>query len=449
MARPLARHPDRAPAPHARGQRHRRAGHPLPCARGPWPCSSSPRPRATRLPRGAGPRRAGGAAPPFRPTIQQDAALARSTPRPARGALLETAAVLGRQVSARGSCRDVPSADALEVPLRDLVRQEFLTRPAGRRARPPTRSSTPSPRKSLYESALASRRRRPARRRGDRPRGLYAGRRDEVVELLAHHFAGERPGQGGGRLRDPRRREAIRRWANAEALAALRGRAGPSGPHARHRAQSVAPHRRHAEAGARSQFALGATPAISAAGGHRRLIEASADPPRRAPGTTGWASSTASRAAVPRCPSPIVARPRRSRTPPASTTSARWSTPAWPTPTSSAAISARRSRPASGRSPSSKPRGNAWWACRTLWHLMTSLALGDWDRSLDTAGAASPTPRPWTTGDSRCGRSRDGLGAHPARRPRAGLAGTASKPARSRPSPSTPPPSGPCTASGW
>ena len=36
-----------------------------------------------------------------------------------------------------------------------------------------------------------------------------------------------------------------------------------------------------------------------------------------------------------------------------------------------------------------------WWACRTLWVINTAaLYAGDWERSLDTAGAASPMGRP-------------------------------------------------------
>ena len=72
------------------------------------------------------------------------------------------------------------------------------------------------------------------------------------------------------------------------------------------------------------------------------------------------------------------------RTPPVSTISGRSSTPIWPRRTTSEGSSAQALAAGERALAFFESRGNLWWACRTLWHLVVaSMAVGEWDRALD------------------------------------------------------------------
>jgi DNA-binding NtrC family response regulator/tetratricopeptide (TPR) repeat protein len=135
--------------------------------------------------------------------------------------VLETAAVIGRSVSHRLLSSTWRGPEPLDELLRDLVRQELLyetTSAAGETDYVFRHALT---QESAYRNLVESVRGGLHAAAGQALEQLYAGRLEEVVELLAHHY-----------LRSPLDERAVdygilaaekagRRWANAEARTAF------------------------------------------------------------------------------------------------------------------------------------------------------------------------------------------------------------------------------------
>ena len=150
-------------------------------------------------------------------TIQEVllARIDRLTPHAKR--LLETAAVLGRHVSQRLLSAMWSEPEPIEEPLRDLVRQEFLyetTAVAGDTEYVFRHALT---QEVAYQNLLESTRTRLHGVAGTALEQLYAGRLDEVVELLAHHYGRSTLDERAVDYGILAAEKAARRWATAEA----------------------------------------------------------------------------------------------------------------------------------------------------------------------------------------------------------------------------------------
>ncbi len=165
----------------------------------------------------------------------------------------------------------------------------------------------------VYTSLLERRRRRFHAAAGRGLEELYAGRIDDVVEILAYHFERERGGREGGRLRHPRRREGAAPVGQHRGPGPVRGSPQAPGLDARHRAQPAPQDRRRRQAGRGQVRPRPPRRARSGPGGDPRRGGGGQPTRPAAPrGTTGPDSCTASPAAGRRCPSRIAAKRRRS-----------------------------------------------------------------------------------------------------------------------------------------
>ena len=157
------------------------------------------------------------------PAGVQDLLLARINrlPAPLRE-LLQAASVLGREVAPRalqpmlqsGSAGD----DDLGAALRELVSLDFLYADSrgGETSHVFRHALTDE---VAYGSLLDRRRRELHGRAGRALQDLYAGRAEEVAELLAHHFGRSDDADKAVDYAILAAERAQRRWANAEALA--------------------------------------------------------------------------------------------------------------------------------------------------------------------------------------------------------------------------------------
>jgi class 3 adenylate cyclase/tetratricopeptide (TPR) repeat protein len=236
----------------------------------------------------------------------------------------------------------------------------------------------------VYTSLLDRRRRRFHAAAGHGLEALYAGRLDDVVELLAHHF--ERSGEDEKAVDYAIRaaEKAQRRWANTEALAlfemALR-RVAAMPDTAANRLRKIDAVVKQAEV----KFALGRhAEHVQALEEIKALVDAVGDPPRRA-AWYYWAgflhSLTGARPGVtiPYCRAAVeIAETERLEhlRPFAQCALAHCYLAAGEF---TAAIEAGERALAMF-----EERGDLWWACRTLWALAPAAnAIGEWSRSLE------------------------------------------------------------------
>jgi transcriptional regulator with AAA-type ATPase domain/tetratricopeptide (TPR) repeat protein len=298
--------------------------------------------------------------------------------------LLETTAVLGREASVRLLNEMWPEPGALQPLLRDLVHHEFLypgTTAGGETIYAFKHVLT---QEVAYQNLLGGHRRRLHATVGAALEALFAERVDEVVDLLAHHFGESDVDDKAVDYAIRAGEKAIRRWANAEALAAFDtalarlARMPDTEPNRLRRIDAVLTQ-------SEVRFALGEhAQHLRTLEDIRELIERSADPPRRAvwyywmgflhdltgsnpEKTIMYCQEAAAiadaaglediRALVDSCLA--QAYDFRGELRPALAAGER-------------ALSFFESR------------GNLWWGCRTLWHLVVaSMAVGEWDRALD------------------------------------------------------------------
>ncbi|MBI4611941.1 MAG: sigma 54-interacting transcriptional regulator [Candidatus Rokubacteria bacterium] len=297
--------------------------------------------------------------------------------------LLQAASVLGREFPLRLLAAVWEGPGNLDPNLRELTRLEFLHRQSGVEE-PVYVFSHALTQEVAYASVLERERRQYHRAVGFAIEELYAGRTDEVVELLAHHFGQSREDEKAVDYAILAAEKAQRRWANAEALssfdAALKRLDKMSDTEA-NRVRRIDGVIKQAEV----KFALGEhAEHIQALQRIRELVERSADPRRRAAwyywtgflhSLTGSQPETAIaycreasaiadaggfeevRALAESCLAQIYGVAGNLR----------------------GAVEAGE-----GALATFEARGNLWWACRTLWILSAAAnALGEWARSLE------------------------------------------------------------------
>jgi DNA-binding NtrC family response regulator/tetratricopeptide (TPR) repeat protein len=297
--------------------------------------------------------------------------------------LLETTAVLGREASVRLLNEMWPEPGALEPLLRDLVHHEFLSPGTTAGGETIYAFKHVLTQEVAYQNLLAGHRRRLHAAVGAALETLFAERVDEVVELLAHHY-------GEGEVDDKAvdyviqaGEKAIRRWANAEALAAFEtalvrlARMPDTEPNRLRRIDAVL---KQSEV----RFALGEhAQHLQTLEGIRDLAER-ADPPRRAAWYywTGFFHSfvgTRPAVAIARCREAAVIADM------AGLDELRPFVDCCLAHVYLLAGELGEAIVAGERALAIfEARGNRWWACRTIWALSPAAnALGDWSRSLD------------------------------------------------------------------
>jgi tetratricopeptide (TPR) repeat protein len=193
---------------------------------------------------------------------------------------LQAASILGRRFAVR-LLRAVHDVVNLDAHIRDLTRQEFLSEQVG--SDEPVLAFRHAVTQDVARATLLDDVRRRAHAAAGRElERMYAGRVDEIVELLAHHF---------GQSDDDARavdyallaaEKAQRRWANREALAyfeAAQQRLAGMPADAANRLRRIDAVVKQAEV----NFALGRhAEHVEALQAIRDLVEAAADPSRRA-----------------------------------------------------------------------------------------------------------------------------------------------------------------------
>jgi DNA-binding NtrC family response regulator/tetratricopeptide (TPR) repeat protein len=233
--------------------------------------------------------------------------------------------------------------------------------------------SLPERRRYAYHAAI-----------GVRLEELYSGRIDEVVDLLAYHFGRSAQDEKAVDYAILAAEKAQQRWANTEALAyfdAALKRLEAMPDTASNQLRRVDAVLKQAE----SKFALGRhTEHIKALEGIRGLVDGLADPRRRAPWYywTGFLLSlTGSR------PEVAIAYCRE-----ASTMAEGAGLDELRAFAESCLaqvylfVGDLRAALVAGESAlmTFEAHGNVWWACRTLWHLITiANALGEWRQGLE------------------------------------------------------------------
>jgi transcriptional regulator with AAA-type ATPase domain/tetratricopeptide (TPR) repeat protein len=297
-------------------------------------------------------------------------------------ALLQTASILGREAS-RGLLAALwREPVGLGPPLDELVRLELLyERPAG--DEPVYVFKHALIQEVAYTSILDGKRKTEHRALGRVLEERYAGRSHEVVELLAHHFGLADDHDKAVEYALLAADKAHRSWANAEALAHFdsvlrRLAAMPDSPTTRlWRVDAVL---KQGEV----RFALGQhAEHLQSLEAIRRLVEEAADLPRRA-AWCYWSgflhSLTGSRpeVSIAYCREAVAIADTRGLD------EIRAYAESCLAHTYEVAGQLREAVAAGERALAIfEPRGNIWWACRTLWILNTAaLYLGEWKQSL-------------------------------------------------------------------
>ncbi|MBI2152419.1 MAG: sigma 54-interacting transcriptional regulator [Candidatus Rokubacteria bacterium] len=296
--------------------------------------------------------------------------------------LLQTASVLGRAVPLRLLEAIWQGPGALEPHLRELKRLEFLYEQTAAEE-PIYVFKHMLTQEVAYASLLEDRRRACHRAAGRALEELYAGRTDEVVELLARHFGQSDEDEKAVDYAILAAEKAQRRWANAEALthfeAALRPLEGmpDTEPNQRRRIDAVVKQ-------AEIKFALGRHAEHVQALEHiRDLVEKAADPRRRAAWYywTGFLHSlTGGRPEV----AIAYCREASAIADSSGLDEIRALAESCLLQVYTVAGDLRGAVNAGERALAVfEARGNIWWACRTLWNLSAAAnALGEWERSL-------------------------------------------------------------------
>jgi class 3 adenylate cyclase/tetratricopeptide (TPR) repeat protein len=335
---------------------------------------------------------------------------------------LLVAAVIGREfpvpVLAHALGRDVDLAAHLaELAVLDLVFQ------SAHEPEPAFRFKHAVTHEVAYGSLLERQRRGHHAAVGRALEALRAGRLDEVVELLAHHYGRSAEDEPAVDYALRAAEKAQRRWAHAEALALF----GGALRRLAEMADTEANRRRRIDAVVEQseiKFALGQhAEHVQALEAIREVVEAAADAPRRA-AWYGWAgflhSLTGTRPDV----SIAYCREAVAVADAAGLDEIRAISECCLTHVYVLAGRLGEALAAGERALALfEARGNVWWACRTLWGLsMAANASGLWGRSLDYCRRALDHGRAvddlrlkvvgwWRTGSTHIqqGAPRDGL----------------------------------------
>jgi transcriptional regulator with AAA-type ATPase domain/tetratricopeptide (TPR) repeat protein len=297
--------------------------------------------------------------------------------------LLETAAVIGRSVPHRLLAAAWAGPGPLDELLRDLVRQEFLhetTSPAGETGYVFRHALT---QESAYQNLLEGSRSRLHGVVGQTLERLYAGRLEEVVELLAHHYgrsAQDEPAVDYGILAAEK---AARRWANLEARTAFTTVLGRLDRMPRSRENLV----RRLDAvlkQSESRFVLGEHRAqLQGLAAVRDVVEQVADPARRA-AWLYWSGFLHSLVGDPLEIAIALCQEAAALVEGAGLDDLRPFADCCLAQAYSFAGDLSQAISAGERALAEfEARGNVWWACRTMWVLSVAAnALGQWSRSL-------------------------------------------------------------------
>ncbi len=296
---------------------------------------------------------------------------------------LQAAAVIGRRfgIPLLSRVLETPE-DRLTADLGELHRLDFVF-PSAREPYVTYTFKHALTQEVVYTGVLEGRRRLYHAAAGAGFEELYAGRIDEVVEILAHHFARSANADRAVDYAILAAEKAQRRWASTEALAsfeeALKRLAGMPDTQA-NRLRRIDAVVKQAEV----MFALGRHAGhLQALEGIREIVDAAADPPRRAAWYywTGFLHSiTGARPEVPiaYCREAVaVAESSGLEEIKAYAECALTHVYAMAADLTASLDNGERALPAF------EARGNTWWACRTLWGLSMSATLqGAWERSL-------------------------------------------------------------------
>jgi class 3 adenylate cyclase/tetratricopeptide (TPR) repeat protein len=297
--------------------------------------------------------------------------------------LLQTAAVIGREFSLRLLRAVWAGHDGLEGLLRELCRLDFLSERAELEGASYVFRHALT-QEAAYGSLLGRQRRASHAAIGAALETLYAGRTDQVTELLALHFGRGDDAEKAIDYAIAAGEKAQRRWANTEALGyfddALR-RLDALADTAHNRLRRIDAVLKQAEV----KYALGQyTEQIQALESIRGIIDETDDPPRRAAWHywIGFLYSTSGgrpEAAIQHC---------REAAKIASASALAEINAFAESCLSQVYMVAGRPRDgieAGERALASfEARGNRWWAGRTLWFLTANANyLGEWERSLD------------------------------------------------------------------
>jgi class 3 adenylate cyclase/tetratricopeptide (TPR) repeat protein len=296
---------------------------------------------------------------------------------------LQGAAVVGRRFGTQLVSRVVGIAvDDQSHHLRDLHRLDFVF-PSADEPELMFSFKHALTQDVVYTGLLERRRRRYHAAVGRGLEELYAGHIDGMVELLAHHFGASAEDEKAVDYALLSADKAQRRWANQEALAYFQGaltRLHAMPDTEANRARRIDAIVKQAEI----MFALGRhAEHIQTLEGIKDLVAASTDPVRRAAWYywTGFLHSlTGARPDIPIAycleASAIAAA--------AGLDEIRASADCCLCHVYAYAGRLREALAAGERAlPVFEARGNAWWACRTLWGLsLTAIPLGQWETSL-------------------------------------------------------------------
>ena len=318
------------------------------------------------------------------PDTVQEAVLARvdRLSEPARR-LVQTASVLGPEVPLRLLGAVWEGGPEIDTPLRELTHQEILDERGGL-AEPGHAFRHTLTQEVVYGSLLDADRRRWHGAAGRALETLNRGREEEIVERLAYHFERSDDGERAVDYALRAAEKAQRRWANADAVTYFESALGRLVALPDTQANRL--RRIDAVVGqAEVKLALGRlTEHIEALEGIRDLVEASADPPRRA----AWCYWTGHLHSFTGGRPEVVIRYCREAAAIADA-SACEEIRAF-AECVLAHIYPLAGEPRAGLAAGERAlatfqaRNNVWWACRTLWGLHTAaLYLGEWSRSLE------------------------------------------------------------------
>ena len=235
----------------------------------------------------------------------------------------------------------------------------------------------------VYTSLLERRRRRFHASAGHGLEELYAGRLDEVVELLAYHFERSSEDDKAVDYAILAAEKAQRRWANTEALAlfeAAHKRVGTMPETPANQLRKIDAVVKQAEI----KFALGRhVEHVQALEAIRPIVEAVADPPRRA-AWSYWTGFLHSMTGAPPDVSIAYCREALAIAGASGLDEIRAYAECCLTHVYSVSGDLREGLASGGRALEMfEARGNVWWSCRTLWGLMSvANGLGEWDVSL-------------------------------------------------------------------
>jgi DNA-binding NtrC family response regulator/tetratricopeptide (TPR) repeat protein len=296
--------------------------------------------------------------------------------------LLQTASVLGREVSLGLLAAIWEGSGDPRRHLRELVLSEFLYEQSGLEE-PLYVFKHPLIQEVVYDTLAEEQRRRWHTTAGRALETLYAGRTDEVVEILAFHFGQTPEAEKAVDYAIRAAEKAQRRWANAEALAHFESaltRLATMADTEANRGRRIDAVIKQAEV----KFALGQLAAhLQALEGIRPLVEAAADPRRRAEWLywMGYLHSlTGSRPEV----AIAYCREASAIADAGGFEDMRAFVDCCLSQVYLAAADLEEALSAGERALATfEARGNLWWGCRALWALTSAAnAVGDWERSL-------------------------------------------------------------------